>query len=397
MSTLLMRGSAAESPLHRRKRRLMATLTGVLLVGMLSGLGVPRAAADEGFQDLTITQRFTSSDLGYGLYLTKNDTVAVELHNPNAASGATYACLVASSTPTGECFGNGGHESEDGDGFAFAVDSSLGQVYVEVDYAADPLASSPEITKVYPVTWTPPTVLTTIPAGPTQAGNVLTFPSETGIDYWVSPTWTVASGSYTMTTTTTVYSAPADGYVFAKPDDYEENGWSWSVPTFRLVTPAAPARYGNVLTIPAKEGVRYTVNGVAVTGRYTLTKSSVVRAQAISGYFFKAGTTAAWSYAPVAVTIKAAALKVTRKPTPRRVGSATFAISSVDGTKVNGPAVLVMVKGAAVKKVAFTVRNGAAAVTVPKLARGTWKFQVRFAANRLFKSKNTVVYTVKVM
>ncbi len=373
-----------------------AAVAGMLLAGVASGVAVPRASAETGFQDLTVTQEFTSSDTAYGYYVTKNDTVAVELHNPNPATARIDACVVASTTPTGECYGNNDDWEDTDYGFRFLVDSSLGQVHIEVDYAADPMAASPDVSKIYTVTWTPPTVLTTIPAGPTQAGNVLTFPSETGVEYWVSDGWVRATGSYTLTTTTTVYSAPADGYVFAPPGDE-----GWYVPTYYRAIPPAPTRSGNVLDIPTTEGVTYLVNGTPVTGSYAMTANTTVQAQAAEFYFFTAGTSATWSYtytasAPAPVAIKAAALKVTRKPTPTRVGRATYAITSVNGTLVNGSATLVIVRGGTVKKVAVTVVNGRAVIRVPKLRRGTWKFQVRFRANAKFKAFNTRVYTVKV-
>ena len=189
-----------------------------------------------------------------------------------------------------------------------------------------------------------------------------------------------------MTTTTTVYSAPADGYVFAKPADYEENGWSWPVPTFRLAAPAAPTRYGNVLTIPPREGVRYTVNGVTVTGKVHADQEQHRPGAGDQRLLLQAGTTAGVELRTDGGDDQGQRLlKVTRKPTPRRVGSGRS--RSPRGWD-EGQRVMVPGHGqrATVKKVSDgpeTVRrrHGAQAGT------GDMEFQVKFAGEPVVQGR----------
>ena len=62
------------------------------------------------------------------------------------------------------------------------------------------------------------------------------------------------------------------------------------------VTPTAPTQSGNVVTIPSKVGVVYSIDDTPVTGTYTLTANATVVATAADGYVFPVGATASWNF-----------------------------------------------------------------------------------------------------
>ena len=65
------------------------------------------------------------------------------------------------------------------------------------------------------------------------------------------------------------------------------------------VTPTTPTRSGNTITIPAIDGIAYTIDGVDVTGEtYELNQDEyvVVEANAEDGYYFTANVPTSWSF-----------------------------------------------------------------------------------------------------
>lgn len=62
------------------------------------------------------------------------------------------------------------------------------------------------------------------------------------------------------------------------------------------VTPTAPTKVGNVVTIPTQAGVIYSISGTPVTGQYTLTADKTVIASADDGYVFPVGATTSWPF-----------------------------------------------------------------------------------------------------
>ena len=62
------------------------------------------------------------------------------------------------------------------------------------------------------------------------------------------------------------------------------------------VIPAVPTQVGNTITIHATPGVIYSINGVPVTGVYTLTADETVVATADDGYVLKVGSPASWPF-----------------------------------------------------------------------------------------------------
>lgn len=62
------------------------------------------------------------------------------------------------------------------------------------------------------------------------------------------------------------------------------------------ITPNAPTQAGNAITIPTQAGVVYSINGLTVTGTYTLTADETVTATADDGYVFASGATTTWNF-----------------------------------------------------------------------------------------------------
>lgn len=66
--------------------------------------------------------------------------------------------------------------------------------------------------------------------------------------------------------------------------------------TITEVTPTVPTAAGNVITIPTVTGVDYTVDGVIVTGTYTMTEDTIVTAYPQSGYKFPPNVDNDWGF-----------------------------------------------------------------------------------------------------
>jgi len=87
--------------------------------------------------------------------------------------------------------------------------------------------------------------------------------------------------------------------------------------------------------------------------------------------------------APSKVSVKRGA---TKKPTTKKAGKTSVSIKAADGSTVSGGKVKVTFKskGKPTKTKTVTVKNGKASVTVPKLAKGTWKVSVKYLGSTLF-------------
>lgn len=68
--------------------------------------------------------------------------------------------------------------------------------------------------------------------------------------------------------------------------------------TADAVTPAAPTKSGNVVTIPSTNAtkVAYYIDGQKVTGTYTLTEDETVTAEALDGYYIPAEADDVWPF-----------------------------------------------------------------------------------------------------
>jgi hypothetical protein len=98
---------------------------------------------------------------------------------------------------------------------------------------------------------------------------------------------------------------------------------------------------------------------------------------------------AAQPAAPSRVSVKRGA---TKKPTTRRTGRTSVTVTAANGAPVAGKVtVSFRKKGQKTKVKTVSVRNGAAAVTIPKLKKGTWKVYVTFAGTASFAKTATLL------
>jgi hypothetical protein len=74
--------------------------------------------------------------------------------------------------------------------------------------------------------------------------------------------------------------------------------------------------------------------------------------------------------------------KIAKKPTSRRSGKTSLTVGSTAGKVTSGKVTVTFTKkGQKTKTKKVTVKNGKAAVTIPRLARGTWKISVRYTGS----------------
>ncbi len=103
----------------------------------------------------------------------------------------------------------------------------------------------------------------------------------------------------------------------------------------------------------------------------------------------------------VSVTRAAASVrrnKITKKPTTRRSGKTSFTLRSAAPGAVTGKVTVTFKKkGQKTKTKTVTVKNGKASVTIPKLAKGSWKISVKYAGSTSFApTATTSAGTIKV-
>ncbi|MFT4123543.1 MAG: Ig-like domain repeat protein [Microbacteriaceae bacterium] len=78
----------------------------------------------------------------------------------------------------------------------------------------------------------------------------------------------------------------------------------------------------------------------------------------------------------------------TKKPTSKKVGKYTVRVTAATGVTAtrSGKVTVTLAKGSSTKKVTGTLAKGKLTVTVPKLAKGTWKIKIRWAGNASYSS-----------
>jgi hypothetical protein len=92
--------------------------------------------------------------------------------------------------------------------------------------------------------------------------------------------------------------------------------------------------------------------------------------------------------APAKVSAKRGA---TKKPTTTKTGRTSVVLTSANGAPVSGKIVVTFTqKGKKTKTKTVTVRNGKADVTIPKLAKGTWKVSVKYVGTKQFAKTATL-------
>lgn len=125
------------------------------------------------------------------------------------------------------------------------------------------------------------------------------------------PVGTIGGIAYAPTAVLTVDSTKVDADALAELEEllYGTAGSDPQLPqpaevialfagTVTVATPTVPTYNSTtkVITIPTTTGVKYTIDGVTKTGSVTITKNTVVKAVALSGYRFGPDTDTDWQY-----------------------------------------------------------------------------------------------------
>lgn len=86
------------------------------------------------------------------------------------------------------------------------------------------------------------------------------------------------------------------------------------------------------------------------------------------------------------------------KPTSRKTGRATVAVSVPSGlAKATGKVDLVIKRGSTTKRITGKVlRSGTVSITLPKLRKGTWKVTATYKGDVRYQAKSSAVATIKV-
>lgn len=89
-------------------------------------------------------------------------------------------------------------------------------------------------------------------------------------------------------------------------------------------------------------------------------------------------------------------LRVTKKPTRKKVGKATITVAAPAGlVKAGGRATVVLTKGKAVKRVVVTLKSGKATAKLPKLPKGTWSVRVDYRGDAYYQAAKSKTAKVK--
>lgn len=239
--------------------------------------------------------------------------------------------------------------------------------------------------------------------------------------------YVVLSPEGTFTTTITVDKAAADALTATKPTAtnygiYTYPGSGASAASYETYTPVTFTKFDRTPTISAAttsfgKSAAVTVsipvaNGTAPTGTITLSGAVAQTAALVGGAatFTLPATLGAGSKALTAsysgdanynASSAAATLviakadvsvrrnKISKAPTSKKAGKTSLAVTSSTGAAVTGKVKVTFKKGNKTKSKTVTIKNGKGNVTIPKLAKGTWKITVKFNGTSNFNPTAT--------
>lgn len=88
-------------------------------------------------------------------------------------------------------------------------------------------------------------------------------------------------------------------------------------------------------------------------------------------------------------------IKFAKKPTAKKKGKATVTVAT-RGSKASGKVTITFKKGSTSKKVSVVLANGKKSVSIPKLAKGTWKVAVTYAGDARYLPASSKAVNLKV-
>lgn len=81
--------------------------------------------------------------------------------------------------------------------------------------------------------------------------------------------------------------------------------------------------------------------------------------------------------------------KIKKAPTSKKAGKTSLTVKSTSGAAVTGKVKVTFKKGKKTKTKTVTIKNGKGNVTIPKLAKGTWKITVQYTGSSNFNKTAT--------
>lgn len=186
-----------------------------------------------------------------------------------------------------------------------------------------------------------------------------------------------------------------------------KGGQKWAVPAESMATIGGDAAGAIELKPDGSFSTTLTVSKADIDAISGLDASHVN--YGIYSYAGGGATAAAYeTYTPIkfeAAPVVQPASKVsvkrgeTKKPTTKKTGKTSVTVKAANGVPVTGQVkVTFKQKGEKTKTKTATVKNGKASVTIPKLAKGTWKVSVKYLGTPLFTRTATLLrgsFTVK--
>ena len=262
------------------------------------------------------------------------------------------------------------------------------------------------------------TITATVPAGATGEvrlsglpGGPVTAPVHDGTATFTIPA-TVPAGSYALTAsyagdgtyagstsspvTLTVGKALTISSAASVSTPYGKGGTiKVTVASPGGATPTGPV----TLTGVGAAQTRQLAGGVAT---FTLPRTLAVKRYSAKlvydGGTDRAGSQTQVSYTVTAIAPSKVALTVTRKPTPKKAGAGRVAVTVPSGlAAATGQVTVTLKKGAATRTVRGTLAKGAVALTLPKLAKGTWKVVVKYAGSTTYRAAASATTSLKVI
>lgn len=263
------------------------------------------------------------------------------------------------------------------------------------------------------------TYTATVTAGATGTVSLEGLPSGT-------VTSTIADGKATLTVPSTVNAGTYTVKASYSGDDQYASSVSAPI-TLTVKQLAAKATVTAVKSSTYGKAVKVTVKvtdatGKAATGKVTLTGAGAAQSAtlssagqavvtlpaslAVKSYTLKAAYAGSTNVAATTATtalkvtkgkVKKVATKVTKASTSKKKGKATVTVTTVKGlAKATGKVTVTIKKGKKSVKAKGTVKAGKATVTLPKLAKGTWKVTVKYAGTTTYAAANAKAVKVKV-